>query len=117
MICPKCTEDFDSICPCGYAPPGIHGVPIVRSTYRHLDPGITRQQFGETLYETIKTIGGILGLEQQRAAAIHYGEGYKIARLLARRKLLQERLSELLPQIDEANMATILKLYPWVVHA
>ncbi len=77
--------------------------------------GCTKEDFGLNLYETIKTIGGILGVEQQRAAAIHYEHPEKIEDLMKRRKALQVTLAEQLPKLSNDEMDDVLAKYPWVV--
>jgi hypothetical protein len=90
---------------------------VFRSTYQVQPWGLTRDEFGRALYEAVFTIGGILGIEQQRAAAIHHGHGYKLQRLMARRAVLQQDLAQRLPMLNESEMARVLAIYPWVVHA
>ena len=80
-------------------------------------PYITKEEFGVNLYETIHTIGGILGIDQQRALAINAHEGYKVQGLLKRRKALQLQLAQQLQQLTDTEMAQILLRYNWVVQA
>ncbi len=80
----------------------------------HAGQYITKEQFGVNLYDGIKLIGGIQGLDQQRAQAIHKGEGYKVQDLLTRRKELQKTLAGQLPQLTNDEMDQILERYPWV---
>jgi hypothetical protein len=80
-------------------------------------PCITKEEFGLTLYATITTIGGIMGLDRQRAAAIHQGHGYHVQELLTRRRALQVTLASQLPQLADLEMDQILERYPWVVTA
>lgn len=80
-------------------------------------PYITKEEFGVNLYETIHTIGGILGIDQQRANAIHKGEGFKVQELMTRRKALQVTMAKQLPALNDEEMAQLLHKYPWVVGA
>ena len=114
MNCPSCNLTLtDSICPCGWSD-GSSPIPS-RDTYREVEPGISKEQFGPQLYETIKIIGGLLGLEQQRAAAIHYEKGRDVKLLLKRRKDFQLELAKQLPTLTDHEMDQILDRYPWVV--
>jgi 2-C-methyl-D-erythritol 4-phosphate cytidylyltransferase len=90
---------------------------MVRATYQPQPHGITKEEFGVNLYETIKTIGGILGIDRQRAAVIHGGQGYKLADLNTRRQALQRTLAQQLQTLTDAEMAQVLEKYPWVVAA
>ena len=121
MICPDCKTEREAFpCPCGYQIPSTTpiaptlSIPI-RSTYLKQAEGITKEEFGLNLYATIETIGGLLGLEQQRAAAIHYGHGFKIKGLLDRRDALRKILATQLPRVNDGEMAQVLERYPWVV--
>jgi hypothetical protein len=89
--------------------------PVPYKKFLSQPDGITKEQFGESLYDTIKTIGGILGIEQQRAAAIYAGHGWKIAGLMARRTALRKTLAEQLPKINSHDMDALLLRYPWIV--
>jgi hypothetical protein len=76
--------------------------------------GITKEEFGLNLYDTITTIGGIMGLDQQRAAAIHRNETRTSHALLARRRALQATLAQQLPTLNDHEMAKVLDKYPWI---
>lgn len=90
--------------------PSLTPLPDYSSSSR----GCTKEDFGVNLYETIKTIGGILGLEQQRAASIHYEHPEKIEDLMKRRKVLQVTLAEQLPKLKDHEMDDVLAKYPWI---
>ena len=118
--CFECQKEIQAYpCACGYT-----NLPAAGSTkslapvqsYQPLHDGqyITKEQFGLNLYDAIKLIGGIQGLDQQRAQAIHKGEGYKIQDLLTRRKELQKTLAGRLPDLTDDEMDQILQRYPWV---
>lgn len=82
--------------------------------YSSPSKGCTKEDFGLNLYETIKTIGGILGIEQLRAAAIHYEHPEKMSDLMARRKKLQVTLAGQLPTLTNNEMDQVLARYPWI---
>lgn len=94
-----------------------HPATVTRSTYQPLHDGITKEEFGINLYETIKTIGGILGIDQQRASAIHKNQQKVGKDLSTRRHTLQRTLATQLPLLTDAEMNQILARYPWVVGA
>jgi hypothetical protein len=114
MNCDECHKTIPTYpCACGYQPtPAVSPLPPVRPCAT--PDGITKEQFGRHLYDTITTIGGMMGLAQQRAAAIHHGEGYKVQSLLRRRRELQSILAAQLPTLDHDEMDQILTRYPWV---
>jgi hypothetical protein len=121
MTCPDCgREEMTIPCVCGYGatlPEKAKVYPIPYKPFINSPDGITKEEFGLNLYEVIKTIGGIMGLEQQRAAAIHYGKGHEIQNLLKRRTQLQKTLAVQLPTLNNDEMAQVLQKYPWVVTA
>ena len=118
--CDECGKTLQAYpCACGYSNQPDAGstkslAPV--QSYQPLHEGhyITKEQFGLNLYEAIKLIGGIIGLDTQRAQAIHKGEGYKVQDLLTRRKELQKTLAGQLPQLTDDEMDQILQRYPWV---
>ena len=75
---------------------------------------MTKDEFGSNLFETIKTIGGILGIDQQRANAIHKHEGVKVQELMTRRKALQAELVNQLKALTNDEMDQLLARYPYV---
>lgn len=104
---------MDSLGPTRKPLPPVHGYHPL-----HQGPTITKEEvFGLALHDTIKTIGGIMGIDQQRAAAIHKGEGHKLQALLERRKALQITLAAQLPALNDGEMSQLLSRYPWVVQA
>ena len=74
--------------------------------------GITKEEFGLNLYNTINTIGGLMAIDEHRAVAIHRGEDQ--ASLLGRRKALQVTLASQLPTLTDGEMAQVLNKYPWI---
>ena len=75
---------------------------------------VTKEEFGLNLYDTIKTIGGLLGLEQQRAAAIHQNQGYKVQGLLDRRAVLVKEWTRFRAILPHEDVKAIIARYPWV---
>ncbi len=114
MYCNSCEQNP---CTC-QKPAAVHQPlprPQVRSTYQPLPEGISLEEFGPMLFETIKLIGGMSGLQAQIATAIHEGKGYKVQGFKERREslkvtLLKQHLALLTP--DERTQ--IFDRYPWV---
>ena len=75
---------------------------------------MTKEEFGLNLYETIKTIGGILGIDQQRAVAIHRDARATAQALFVRRRAVQVTLAQQLPALNDGEMAQVLGKYPWI---
>ena len=75
---------------------------------------MTRDEFGTTLYETIVTIGGILGLHQQIAGAVHYRESRGVEALKVRREALRKDLAALMPQLTPDETRQVVARYPMV---
>lgn len=111
MSCVTCGQD---LCVCAPLATMIQ-LPVPYRKYVVAPTGMTKEEFGLSLYETIVTIGGLLGVEQQRAAAIHLGQGSKIAELIVRRERLQRVLAAQLPRLNDSEMKQVLTAYPWVV--
>lgn len=72
----------------------------------------TKEEFGLNLYETIKTIGSLLAIDEHRAVAIHRGEPQ--TDLLGQRRKLQGVLAQQLPVLTDNEMAQVLDKYPFV---
>jgi hypothetical protein len=85
---------------------------MVRETYRPQPDGITKEEFGLNLYEAIKCIGGMLGLDQQRAGGIHYGRPYDA--LAPRRAKLVHDWTHHRAILTHDELTQILAHYPWV---
>lgn len=113
MNCPACEKIlYSNACSCGWQEMAS---PVPYSMTREPKQlGITKEEFGMNLYDTIATIGGLLGLEQQRAAAIFQNRSARVAELLKRRKVLQATLAKRLPGLTNDAMDGILARYPWV---
>ena len=98
----------------GDEPTAIRPIPKSWAPRPPETPYVTKEYFGLNLYGTIETIGGILGIDQQRANAIHTGEGYRVQELMTRRKALQVTLAQQLPTLSDQEMDQILARYPFV---
>lgn len=115
MTCPECTKEILAYpCKCGYTPKKPPKLTPCRETYRQMNFGPSREEFGLALFATIGMIGGLLGIEQQRAAAIHHGHGYKLKSLQERRDALRVMLAGQLPTLKNDEMDQILEKYPFV---
>jgi hypothetical protein len=119
--CFECQKEIQAYpCACGYSneqtATGFTKSLAPVQSYEPMHEGcyIRKEEFGLNLYDTIKTIGGIIGLEQQRAAAIHYEHPEKIADLMTRRKALQVTLAGQLPKLMNHEVDQVLARYPWV---
>lgn len=74
----------------------------------------TREEFGMDLFETVRTLGGILGIQDQIAGVIHRNEGHRLPDLKARRDALRVTLAQQLPALTDAEMGPLLARYPIV---
>ena len=112
MNCAKCGQLF---CVCPAREQSAKPLPQPY-TYHPLHEGeyLSKEEFGLNLYEAIQLIGGMLGLEQQRAAAIHAGHGYKIKGLLERHARLVKEWPTHLARLTYAERIQIIDRYPWV---
>lgn len=123
MICPDCQRPCEAYpctaCGYGQAIQGseVAGRPAAWRTYHSQPFGITKEEFGLLLYDTIQTIGGILGLDQQRAVALRRHESKQVDTLLSRRRVLQRTLAGQLPKLTTSELDQVLAVYPWVVGA
>ena len=122
MICPDCEADYATPpCACGYGTPITPETanPLARfpRTYESLPFGITKEEFGIALYDTIKLIGGILAIDEHRAIVIYKNQGYQLQALVARRRTIQQELAVQLPRLSESELDQVLQKYPWVVQA
>lgn len=109
MSCRICDCD-----PCACAPRAPTMMPIGRSTYVPQPLGITKEEFGREVYDTIKTIGGICGLHDQIAGAIHRGEGWKGSGLKDQLDALRKDLATQMPLLTPEQTVRILAAYPMV---
>lgn len=74
----------------------------------------TKEEFGLNLYEAIKTIGGILGLDQQRAACIHRERPEALPEMETRRATLVKDFEHHRAILTHDELTQIIARYPWV---
>lgn len=119
MICPDCDREFATPpCVCGYGTPLVPTAgPRFREMHVTIPFGITKEEFGIPLYESLRVIGGIIGIDEQRAVAIHKSQGAQLKTLVTRRRALQHELAGLLPTLPAKALDHVLARYPWVVQA
>lgn len=107
MSCAVCDLD-PCICQPAETPP-------IRSTYTPQDWGITREQFGEALYEAIVTVGRILQLKHQRQhvapARIKKGE-LKVWQ--KQESVLLGQLRKQMAKLSDADTAEMMRRYQFV---
>lgn len=110
--CPECFEEFTPpLCSCGYRTIRPNTV-IFRSTEHEVPLGITREEFGVQLYNTIVLIGGLIQLR-------HYLGKVAMGELEPRD--FKEREVKLIDQLRTALLALkpddltqVVRRYPWV---
>lgn len=76
---------------------------------------ITKEEFGITLFEVIKTISGLHTLRRQLNRAVHEQDGPAMTDRTARYKEAQGYLANQLPTLTDHEMAQVLEKYPGVV--
>jgi hypothetical protein len=76
---------------------------------------MTKDEFGLDLFEAVKTIGGILGVQQQYAGAVHKADQPAMAACLKRRDELNGQLRVQMDKLSDADAAEIARRYPWVL--
>lgn len=107
MLCGTCENDP---CACTKANP------IFRSTERSRPAdAITKEEFGLALYAAIFAIGGILGLQEQYAGHVKYGNKARMKEALVKRDQLKRELAPQLDKLSDADAAEIVRRYPWVL--
>jgi hypothetical protein len=85
-----------------------------RQTYVPQPNGCTKEEFGVNLYDTVVTIGGILGIQDQIAGVIHREEKQKLPDLKAKRDTLRAALSQQVTALSPADMGELLQRFPIV---
>lgn len=108
MTCRICDE---TPCVCDRTGSGTTNGKI-RSTYTPAPHGITEEEFGLNLYAAIKTIGGLLAVQDQINAAVHRGQPYD--RQVATRDKLKAELVPVMTKLKAGEVAEILDRYPFV---
>lgn len=86
--------------------------PTFRSTYQHLPFGITKDQFGVTLFEVIKTIGAIKQLQHYLTLLLDDPRALTVMREREQEK--RRHLATLLPQLTDSEDGQIRLRYPEV---
>jgi len=90
-------------------------VTMPRQTYVPQPDGCTKEEFGINLYDTVVTIGGILGIQDQIAGVIHREEGpRKLPDLKAKRDTLRAALAQQVTALSPADMNELLQRFPIV---
>jgi len=120
MTCPECDKDILAFpCSCGYRPDPLSLMESYRPilplhSYEplHGGPYLSAEEFGVTLYETIKTISGMRAIQEHIGIAVNKQQGYKVQGLRKRKHELRERLATLLPQLTADETAQIVLRYP-----
>lgn len=85
-----------------------------RQTYVPQPNGCTKEEFGVNLYDTVVTIGGILGIQDQIAGVIHREEGKKLPDLKAKRDILRAALAQQVTALSPSDMGELLQRFPIV---
>ena len=117
MNCPECDREMHGIaCSCGWAKPGAANKVIWRSTESPKPTdGITREQFGVTLYHAIELIGGIMQLRvfRGRVAMDELPKSYGLECKAKEHKLIEE-LRSIVMQLKADDVTELVNRYPWV---
>lgn len=114
MQCPTCDASYDGVnCSCGYERPVSSGRIIFRSTDHPLPTGISSEDFGVSLSNTISLIGGIQQLRRYRRL-VAMGDLPTTNEYEIRESKLKEQLKTALVHLPPAEVTGILARYPWV---
>lgn len=105
MFCNNCESN-----PCICRPKST--TPVFRSTFVPQPFGITKEQFGVRLHETIKTIGAIKQL--QHYLTILLDDPRALTAMREREQEARRHLAELLPDLTDKEDAEIRYRYPEV---
>ena len=76
---------------------------------------MTLDEFGTDLFAAIKTVGGILAVQQQYAGKVHQSDQDGMAALLAKRNGLREVLRGQVEKLNDADAAELVRRYPWIL--
>lgn len=76
---------------------------------------MTQEEFGLDLFAAVKTVGGILAIQQQYAGAVHRSNRAAMETLLKKRDGLKVTLHAQMDALSDANAAEIVRRYPWVL--
>lgn len=77
---------------------------------------ITREEFGLTLFDTIKAVVKLDAIQAQMNHAVFHNEAAKMTVLKATHGTVHQEIANLLPKLTEDEMAQILERYPFVVN-
>ena len=103
--------------------PSVDAIKLTLKQHRTSRPGLTgpqpqyltKEEFGLHLYEAVKCIGGILGLDQQRAACIHRElPSEQLADVDARRAKLVTDWTHHRALLTHDELKQVVARYPWV---
>jgi hypothetical protein len=115
MTCPECEKEiYGERCTCGYKIqiiPMKHGLPVEREP-----AGITREQFGLSLYEAIKCCGGIMQLRKYQDMEKAQEDQAWRKDLEQREDALSQQLDTLLPKLSVADQEAMMLRYPEIVN-
>lgn len=114
MQCPTCDASYDGVnCYCGYERPASSGRIVFRSTEHPQPPGISSEEFGRALTNTISLIGGIQQLRRYRGL-VAMGDLPKTDDYELRESKLKEQLRTSLVHLPADEVTEIVTRYPWV---
>ncbi len=114
MQCPTCDGPFDGVtCSCGYEQPKRSTGVLFRSTEHPQPKGITRAEFGESLYLTLWIIGGIMQLRRYRGL-VAMGDLEPTDEYAKREAKLKEQLASAMVALPADDVTEIVQRYPWV---
>lgn len=112
MNCPDCDREVHGqSCSCGWIPAGQSRV-IYRSTEHELPKGITKEEFGIQLYNTIVLIGGVMQLRRY-LGKVAMGE-LEPRDFKQREGKLIEHLRTALLALKADDLTQVVRRYPWV---
>lgn len=107
MTCDCCEQD-----PCTCVKTSTN--PLIRDTSHKMQNGMDRAQFGEALYEAVRLIGCIKGVQDHMNAVVHKGLGYLMKDLKTKMETLKKELALALGKVTAAEMAEIHERFPIV---
>lgn len=77
---------------------------------------IDREEFGLTLFDTIKAVVKLDAIQAQMNHAVFHNEAAKMTVLKQTHGTVHQEIAKLLPKLTEDEMAQILERYPQVVN-
>jgi len=117
MTCPSCDRSLKAWpCDCGFAPKGHRELHKPAHQQHHYSEGVSKEQFGMALYDTVFSFGEINGIQAHIQQAIDKGEGYKLQALKAKRDEKHREFSARLVTLSEAEQDALLAHYPQIVN-